>query len=76
VALRGAVCIGAGARHFYRGCFSGWGADVSGRISSHSLWAWLFAQILGGKSMKIIVWKSPKALSSLLRRMFGVREGA
>ena len=32
--------------------------------------------ILGGKSMKIVVWKSPKVLSSLLRRVFGVREEA
>ena len=29
-----------------------------------------------GKSMKIVVWKSPKVLSSLLRRVFGVREEA
>jgi len=26
--------------------------------------------------MKIVVWKSPKVLSSLLRRVFGVREEA
>jgi len=86
VALRGAVCIGAGTRHFYHGCFSGWGADVSGRVSSHLLRHRLPAQILTlvekgmnigrGKSMKIVVWKSPKVLSSLLRRVFGVREEA
>ena len=77
VALRGAVCIGAGARHFYHGCFSGWGADVSGRVSSHRLRHRLFAQILGRDSeMKIVVWKSPKALSALLRCVFGVRKEA
>ncbi|HCS33362.1 MAG TPA: stage V sporulation protein SpoVM [Clostridiales bacterium] len=26
--------------------------------------------------MKIVVWKSPKVLSSLLRRVFGVKEEA
>lgn len=29
-----------------------------------------------GKSMKIVIWKAPKVLSSLLRRVFGVKEEA
>ena len=83
---RGTVRAGAGAGHFCRGRFSGGGADVSGRVSSHLLRHRLPAQILTlvekgmnigrGKSMKIVVWKSPKVLSSLLRRVFGVREEA
>ena len=86
VALRGCLRAGAGARYFHCGCFSGGGADVSGRVSSHLLRHRLPAQILTlvekgmnigrGKSMKIVVWKSPKGLSSLLRRVFGVREEA
>ena len=76
-ALRGTVRPGAGARHFCRGRFSGGGADVSGRVSSHRLRHRLFAQILGRDSeMKIVVWKSPKALSALLRCVFGVRKEA
>ena len=46
VALRGCLRAGAGARYFHRGCFSGGGADVSGRISSHLLRHRLPAQIL------------------------------
>ena len=76
VALRGTVRAGAGAGHFCRGRFSGGGADVSGRVSSHLLRHRLFAQILGGMDMKIVVWKSPKMLSALLRRVFGVKEEA
>ena len=55
-------------------------------IASHLLRHRLPAQILTlvekgmnigrGKSMKIVVWKSPKVLSSLLRRVFGVKEEA
>ena len=77
---------GAGGRHPDRGHLSGGGADVSGRVSSHLLRHRLPAQILilvekgmnigRGKSMKIVIWKSPKVLSSLLRRVFGVKEEA
>ena len=76
-------CVGVCALALGLGIFI---ADVSGRISSHLLRHRLPAQILTsvekgmnigrGKSMKIVVWKSPKVLSSLLRRVFGVREEA
>jgi len=29
----------------------------------------------GGKQMKIVVWKSPKMLSGILRMIFGIRKG-
>ena len=76
MALCGTVRTGAGARHFCRGRISGGCANVSGRVSSHLLRHRLFAQILGGMDMKIVVWKSPKMLSALLRRVFGVKEEA
>ena len=46
MALCRPVRAGAGTRHFHRSCFSGGGADVSGRVSSHLLRSWLLAQIL------------------------------
>ena len=81
----GVCALALGLGIFIAAVFPVGGADVSGRVSSHLLRHRLPAQILtsvekgmniGRKSMKIVVWKSPKVLSSLLRRVFGVREEA
>ena len=70
------LCHRPGVWDPYRGHLSGGGAAVSGRVPSHRLRLRLLPTPLKGEgSMRIVVWKSPKALRGLLRRLFRVEEG-
>jgi len=45
--------------------------DVPDRFSAHFLRDRLFQEV---RAVKIVVWRSPKVLGALLRRLFGIRE--
>ena len=88
--LAGGMRGGAGPWNFDRGHLSNGLSAVYRRVSSDRLREFLPATLIetfrmarfvpredcmkGVRLMKIVVWKSPKALCGLLRRMFGIKE--
>ncbi|MBQ9460182.1 MAG: stage V sporulation protein SpoVM [Oscillospiraceae bacterium] len=68
-----AVCFGAWSRHCNRRDFSGVLFDVFGCVPSYILRDRAAKKTIGGESMKIVVWKSPRALSGILRLLFGIK---
>ncbi|MBE7002931.1 MAG: stage V sporulation protein SpoVM [Ruminococcaceae bacterium] len=66
------ACPGSGDRDrcdFSRGLY-----HVSRCVPSHILRDRPDQTAIGGETMKIVVWKSPKALSGILRRLFGIKK--
>ena len=64
---------GIGTGHPDRGRLSCGVSDVSGGVSADRL----RDRMLKGRevtTMKIVIWKAPRCLRGLLRRMFGIRE--
>ena len=66
---------GAGRGHSDRGHLSGGRADVSGGGAADCLRLGLLPAVVerGGEGMNIVVWKSPKALRGILRKLFRVK---
>ena len=64
----------AGDRNSDHGNLSGGGAPVSGCVFADRVRLHLPAQIGRRDSMKIVVLKSPRMLSGLLRKIFGMKE--
>lgn len=67
------VRTGPGAGDPDRRHLPGWCADVPGGVSADRL----RDRMLKGRevtTMKIVIWKAPRCLRGLLRRMFGIRE--
>ena len=73
----GRLCGGAGGRDPDCGDLSGRGADVFGGGPADCVRLRLLQALAekGAVSMNIVVWKSPKALRGILRRLFGVKAG-
>ena len=69
------VCAVIGAGDLYCCRFSRGRAAVRRRLSSDFLRDRMHPPVLmGGEEVKIVIWKSPKAISALLRRLFGIRD--
>ena len=68
--LSGHLRAGAGTGDLHRCHFSGGLSDVSGRVASRRLRLGLYPE-----DLKIVVWKSPKALCGVLRLLFGIKDG-
>ena len=72
-----------GTVYCYRRCFPGMRLDVSGCFSPDCLRGRLSSAAVGipypekigmeGRTMKIVIWKSPKALQGILRFLFGIK---
>ena len=71
--LSGHLRAGAGTGDLYRCHFPGGLSDVSGRVASGRLRLGLYPEEVSG--LKIVVWKSPKALCGVLRLLFGIKDG-
>ncbi|MCI8398797.1 MAG: hypothetical protein HFF90_05300 [Oscillibacter sp.] len=53
--------------------FSGRCAAVFGGVPFDKLRLRLLPQVKGGSGVNIVVWKSPKMLRGILRKLFGVK---
>ena len=73
----GYVRSGSGGRNPHYGNFPGGSSVVPGGIRTHRVRLRLLQALAekGAVSMNIVVWKSPKALRGILRRLFGVKAG-
>ena len=71
--LSGHLCAGTGAGDLHRCHFSGGLSDVFGRVASRRLRLGLYPEEVS--ELKIVVWKSPKALCGVLRLLFGIKDG-
>ena len=69
----GTVCGGAGERNPHRRRVSRGGTVVSGGVSAHRLRLRLLSTLERSAPMNIVVWKSPKALRGIFRRLFGIK---
>lgn len=72
------VCSrGSGAGILITANFPGGSSVVPGGIRTHRVRLRLLQALAekGAVSMNIVVWKSPKALRGILRRLFGVKAG-
>ena len=69
----GRLCGGAGSRDSDRGNFSGGRADVSGSSAADCLRLCLLPALERRRCMNIVVWKSPKALRGILRKLFRIK---
>ena len=65
---------GAGGRDFDRGDFSCGCADVPGGLCADRLRPCLLQAVERSMDMNIVVWKSPKALRGILRRLFKIKD--
>ena len=54
--------------------FSGGSTVVPGCILIDCLWLRLLSPVERRPFMNIVIWKSPKALRGILRKIFGMRE--
>ena len=71
--LSGHLRAGAGTGDLHCCHFPGGLSDVSGRVASRRLRLGLYPEEVSG--LKIVVWKSPKALCGVLRLLFGIKDG-
>ena len=69
----GRVRGGAGSRDPDRSHFPGGSADVSGVYPADRVRLRLLQAVRKERQMNIVVWKSPKALSGILRKLFHVK---
>lgn len=70
--LPGHLCAGAGTGDLHCRYLSGRVFDVFGRLAPHRLRLGLHPKEV--KGVKIVVWRSPKALGSVLRLLFGIKD--
>lgn len=64
---------GAGGRHFDRRYFSHRVFNVSGGVFTDRMRLCLLPALERRRNMNIVVWKSPKALRGILRKLFHVK---
>ena len=69
----GDLCAGAGAGNTGCSGISGGRVDAVGCIFAGGMRHCLFEKIRRNR-MNIVVWKAPKALRGILRRIFGLNE--
>lgn len=63
-----------GLRNLNRGDLSYRSAAVSGSFFADRLWLRLLPTLRKENFMNIVVWKSPKALRGILRKLFRIKE--
>ena len=71
--ILGILCCGIGSRNPDRGHFSGGGSAVSGGVFADCVRLCLLPALERSMAMNIVVWKSPKCLRGILRKLFRVR---
>ena len=66
--------VGAGTWDLCRGDLSHRMPFVYRGIFAHCLRLDVCETVKGGKKMKVVIWKSPKALRGILKRLFKMEE--
>lgn len=70
----GFLCGGAGSWYPDRGNFPRGGIAVFSGVLVDCMWLRLLSALGRSAEMNIVVWKSPKALRGILRRLFKIHE--
>ena len=70
--LFGHLRAGTWAGDLHRRHLSSGLSDVSGRVASRRLRLGLYSEEVSG--LRIVVWRSPKALCGVLRLLFGIKD--